>query len=250
MTKISVCSLFRDSNVWHNIKINQVESYFLNLRKQAKLNNIIFKFHCLEGDSRDNTLQTLEQYQKYYDVSIIKYDIGGSAPSSAGSNERRKLLSDVGNKCLHSALKDETDLILWMESDLIPVNNMLGQLLKSIEKIDWNNSGLIAPTAIINLQGQNCFYDGWAYEGISKEKWTVQDLGKFTSQPELIEMNAIGCASLINANNLRKYNIDFQDGCFPRMCELIRENNLKLFCQTNCFIQHPSSNGCIADRWI
>lgn len=249
MIKISVCSMFRDSNNWHGININQVDSYFSNLRKQSKLNNISFKFHCLEGDSKDNTLQTLEQYQKYYDVNIIKYDIGGSAPSSCGSNERRKLLSDVGNRCLHSALKDDTDLIFWMESDLIPINNMLGQLLKSISKVNWDQTGLIAPTAVIKLKNIECFYDGWAYEGINGEKWSVGDLEKFTNQPELIEMNAIGCAALINANNLRKYNIDFQDGCFPRMCELIRQNNLKVYCQTNCFIQHPSQVN-VAERWI
>lgn len=250
MKKISVCSMFRDSQKWYSKHINQVDVYFANMKSQALDAKCELEFFLLEGDSKDDTYLKLEQYSKFYNINLIKKDIGGSGPSSCGSEQRRKILSDVGNACLIPAIKSDNDLIFWMESDLLPTPGMLKNLLAYSEKPEWEQTGLISPVALILINGCiHGFYDGWAFEGIDGEKWDLQHTKKFC-EVKLREMKAIGCAALINANALRKHNITFEDGCFPRMCELLRENGFKLYCDSEIKIWHPSEHGCMEGRWI
>ena len=249
--KIAVCSMFRDSQYWNGQYINQVDLFFRNMYEQAKANNVEFEFFLLEGDSKDDTFQKIEQYTKYYDIHLIKHDLGGRPPSSDGGDDRRKILSEVGNICLDMALKSDNNYILWSESDLIPVNNMLGTLLSTIKNdINWDETVALAPIAIIRFRGMDSFYDGWAYEGIDGEKWSLHDLQKFLDYPSNNRpMKSIGCTALLNAKILRKNNINFADGCFPKLCTTSIEKGYKVFCNLNSAIRHPSS-ACIQNRWI
>lgn len=246
--KIAICSLFRDSQNWFGKPLNQVEKFFLNMREQEKLNNVEFTYFLLEGDSTDNTLYAIEQHKKYFNINLIKYDVKGSRPSSDGSEERRKLLSDVGNKCLNSAIDAGFDYILWSESDLIPHKNMLGSLLEKSKIVDWDKTVAIAPTAIIVLQDKECFYDGWAYEGIDGEKWSVPDLERFLKGPNPKPMKAIGCAALLNGKLLRENKIDFGDGNFPKLCKTSIDKGFQIWCDTSSIIVHPSQH-CYRGRW-
>lgn len=249
--KIGVCSFFRDSEVWINRNINQIDKYFNYLSQQEKLcDDVQLEYFLLEGDSKDNTFDKLKEYSLKYPVNLIKYEvINNSEVSSAGSDDRRKILSEVGNVCLKPAV-EKCDYILWMESDLIPYKSMLNQLIDSSQRVNWDKTLGISPVAIIKINKIDCFYDGWAFEGINGEKWGLNDLGKFRNHYALLkEMKTIGSCCLLNGKLLRENNIDFSDGCFPKMCKTARDKGYPVYCNIKCDIYHPSQ-ACINRRWI
>lgn len=246
--KLAICSLFRDSQRWNGIEINQVDLFFKNYNKQILNTDIELEFFCLEGDSKDSTYLKLEEYSKYFKINIIKCDVKGRAPCSDGGEDRRKLLSQIGNICLNSAIN--YNLILWTESDLIPSEGMIKQLLKDKEELNWKEIAAIAPTCTININGNNCFYDGWAYEGKDEQKWGVPELEKFRKNHKYLEMKSVGCCALLNGMILRNNKIDFGQGNFPELCRNSIEKGYKIYCNTQLDIIHPSDRGEILGRWV
>lgn len=248
--EIGVCSFFRDSQEFCGTKINQIPKYFQYLNQQeSECDGIKLKYYLLEGDSRDNSYEVLQQYSKQYPIHLTKLEIPNNTPvSSAGTDERRKVLSEVGNACLKPAVQEQ-DLVLWMESDLIPTKDMLYQLLERKSELNWDKTLAISPVAAIKIYNQECFYDGWAFEGINGEKWGLNDLQRFKNyNASLRPMKAIGSCALLNGKVLREENFDFSDGCFPKMCQIGREKGYRIYCDLLATIFHPSQF-CLNNRW-
>lgn len=201
-----------------------------------------FTYYLLEGDSKDNTREVIESYRPTHNLFLL-IDQSTTQVGSVVSGERFANLSRIGNLVLNSAKAGNDDLILWMESDLIPQQNMLKELIKWTQDINWNNTLAIAPVPTFDWNGFHQFYDTWAFEGSEGEKWGNQDLmGLMSYRNRLRPMNSIGSCALLNGKLLRKYNIDFGTGCFPELCQQGRRFGLKIYCDTMIKIAHPSQN--------
>lgn len=243
MSDIAVCSYFRDSNVWHGRDIGQVSRFFRQILSQKIEKDFIFSL--LEGGSKDGTLASIHQWKENIvsKVHLIEDEVVNTNVASTVSADRFKNLSRIGNKVLNQAKDFNTKYIFWQESDLIIGENLLHRLLAFTEEEPWQNTLAIAPVPMFSWQGQDLFYDTWAFEGSKGEKWGNPDLYKLMCyQDELRPMKSIGSCALLNAELLRKYNIDFGEGCFPELCKQGKSFGLNIYCDTGSMIKHPSEH--------
>jgi hypothetical protein len=252
--EIAVCAMFRDSQVWHGHNINQVDAFFERMNEQEKDAGVRLRYYLLEGDSKDNTREVLDKYATWLGsdrVNIIHHSVGGSPPASVATAERFAALSEVGNACLRPARDAGHTHIYWMESDLIPQPGLLSKLLDSQLALDTNDKVMaISPVAVIEPQGHRLFYDTWAFEGISGEKWSNFDLEALKRYPSRYRpMRAIGSAALLNGKALLQNKIDFGTGCFPALCASGRAMGYNIYCDLNLEVKHPC-NALIASRWV
>lgn len=239
---IAVCSYFRDSNEWHGKIISQVDRFFKQILNQ-NINNGRFKFSLLEGGSKDGTLASIRQWKENItsDVYLIEDEVVNTNVASTISANRFKNLSRIGNNVLNQAKDLNTKFIFWQESDLIIPDNLLSRLLSFTRENQWNHTLAIAPVPMFNWQGQDLFYDTWAFEGSKGEKWGNPDLYKLMCyHEELRPMKSIGSCALLNAELLIKYNIDFGEGCFPELCKQGKSFGLNIYCDTGSMVKHPS----------
>lgn len=238
--KIAACSLFRDSQEWYAKKINQVDRFF----KQLEQEKCITSYHLVEGNSIDNTYQSIMNWSNHTNtkVELIKHDVVGSEVASVVSVNRFKNLSTIGNLALESAKKVDADFIFWIESDFIFEQGLISNLLKFSEYNEelWQNSLGVCPVPRFG----NSFYDTWAFKGINGETWSNNDLEKFKKYPlTYLELSSFGSCALMNAKKIKEYNLSFGvDGCFPELCRQAKSFGLKLFCDTTQIIEHPSSD--------
>lgn len=244
---IAVCSYFRDSQTWEGVYINQVNKFFSFIRNQDKINPNDLEFFLLEGGSKDDTYQVLSEYglgSKLFtdkSIQIFKQEEDNTNVASIISEDRFKRLSKIGNKLLNAAKKSDNKYIFWMESDLIPPQNLLCNLLKWTEEEQWGKTLAIAPIPTFDWNGKHQFYDTWAFEGSKGEKWNNLDLYKLMDYKERLRpMNSIGSCALMNAELMRKYDIDFGEGCFPELCKQGRQYGLNIYCDLAIKIAHPS----------
>lgn len=242
---ISICSYFKDSVNWQGRNIDQVNKYFTNLLGQTGIHKERFKFFLLEGNSKDNTYENLLQYKENnlkYQFELEKFNIDGEVASVVSQN-RFSRLSKIGNKLLEKAKEDGRRFIFWMESDLIPPKDLMIRLFKWMMALrrKWHNTLAISPIPIFNWQGKKQFYDTWAFEGNFGEKWQNQDLDHIIHYREILRpMNSIGSCAILNADLLRKFNINFGEGCFPELCRQGKSHGLDIYCDTSLEIKHPS----------
>lgn len=246
---IAVCGYFRDSQTWNGVFINQVNKFFSFIRNQQNINKDDLEFFLLEGGSKDDTYKVLSEYgfaSKLFSnksIQIFQQEEENTNVASVVSEDRFKKLSKIGNKVLNAAKKSDNKYIFWMESDLIPPQNLLTELLSYTRENQWNKTLAIAPIPTFDWNGQHQFYDTWAFEGSKGEKWNNLDLFKLiTYKDRLRPMNSIGSCALINAELLRKYDIDFGEGCFPELCKQGRQYGLNIYCDVGLKIAHPSNS--------
>ena len=143
--ELGICSRFRDSMTWCDYEINHVPRFFSQILSQdsdlIKRGN--FAFFLEEGNSVDNTYETLLRYSKNAkniflaksDTSALQHVTSSSEPS------RFQELSKIGNRILEMA-KGKCDNILFIESDLIIRKNYLRQLYEGFEELP--DAGIIA----------------------------------------------------------------------------------------------------------
>ncbi len=249
---VAVCAMFRDSQSWHGLPINQVNLFFDRMAEQERDAGVRLSYFLLEGDAKDNTREVLEQRAAELPgrVTLITHNVGGRAPASIASQDRFLALSAVGNACLKPAVASGADLIFWMESDLIPSPGMLAGLLEATGESDWNQTLGVAPLALIEPHGQSLFYDTWAFEGENGEKWDNYSLKALATYPHRYRpMRAVGSSVLLNGKALREHNLDFGTGCFPALCEAGRAAGYGIYCDTKLEVRHPC-NVFLASRWV
>ena len=254
LTEIAVASYFRNSQTWHGRRIDQAHTYFANVEREAKSAGVTPRYYLLEGDSSDDTWETLCRYhdERPDQIHLTKYSVRDAPPiASIVSNDRFRTLSEVGNVVLRGARDSGADLVFWIESDLLPQENLLSGLMDATRILDWERVLAVAPVAVIAPGGHRLHYDVWAFEGSHGERFNNDDLGKLLASPfgRYWPMNAVGSCALLNGRALREAKIDFGDGCFPALCRAARDAGLNVLCDLAVRIEHPS-NFNVAGRWI
>lgn len=245
--KIGVCSFFRDSMNWYGHQINHVHNYFSQIGNQENAPEDIAVF-VLEGDSKDNTYETLLEYQKIHDnIFVIKDNVTFDVPVASTLNSNRfEQLSRLGN-ILFNASKWFCDYIVWIESDLLIPNNLLHSLLADIQFLE--NTGIVAP--ITMLKTQNQFYDTWGFINMDGSTWDngppfskVLDTDK-----RFIQMLSVGSCMIIDAKVLRDGASVGTNGCFRELCRQTCERAYNIYIDKQLTVWHPSSE-IVVNRWI
>lgn len=250
MVKINICSLFRDSEIWHGRLISQTSRFFSQLTQQRLTDGIeIGKVVCIYTYSEDDTLKKLEQEKNkgIFDVEIIEHGSNYGAVKSIVNQERLRELSSCGNVALESA-KDDCDYIMFCESDLIIYDIfLLSKLFLAFDKID--NLGIIAPLIFLdtNYLWQ---YDSFIFRSDNGSQWknNYPFSYDFNKYPQFVPMSSVGSCTLIKADLIRS-GVSFKDNAYLNLCKEIREKNHKVYCDKRSFVYHPSFL-LLNQRWI
>lgn len=242
---IAVCSLFRDSVVWHGRKINQVDRYFSQLKNQTYgFNNL--QVYCLEGESKDNTFDTLSKYSST-NVKIYKDDeVSDTVIESIEKQERLVNLSRIANNLLSKI--DYTDIshVLWIESDLI-INNRLIDDLLDVANLIQEESYIIAPYVYLQNH-KHINYDTWGFRHLDGERFKIHINKRDNVKSHLIKLSSVGSCALISADIL-KSGINFGSGCFVELCQSAINYGAGVYASPVVEILHPGTI-LMKNRWI
>lgn len=245
--------MFRDSQMWHMHPTHQVDLFFKNILEQEGIVREDLVFFLLEGDSLDDTWPTLLHYRRInpdLDIRLFRKSVPGPGVKSVVMKERFDNLSEIGNTIVRPA-REECDLILWCESDLLPPKNLLHELLKATEQEWWNDTLAVAPIPVINCYGSHkLMYDSWGFVDIDGKQYHNSPPEVFTKgKPKYLPMNSIGSCAILNGKRMREFGLDFGTYCFRALCDAGREKGLKIFADTELIIYHPG-NLIVEGRWI
>lgn len=245
--KINICSLFRDSQIWHGYTINQVDRYFKQLKAQEdflkskfeKFNGFIY--FCGEKDSKDNTREALLKYQiKNPNIHII--DTERNSKSVESTVDRVFGLSKVANSLLNPSLKIESDYTLWIESDIIlNSDDIIFGLLEKLQEKKENAS--ISPIIWTEtfIHNQKCFYDTWGFiceNGTPWKNFYPFNINYILSNFRYLEMSSVGSCVLTKSSFIQENQ--FGTGAFREFCENITKSGGKIFADKYIEIYHPS----------
>jgi len=248
-TNIKVGALFRDSQVWHNRYIGQVQRYFRQIDEQRtygtyKIDEIV----ASEGDSKDSTWEALQEEQKHRpNLKLIKMDGSNLAVQSTGGEERIKELSRLANEVLEQI--QDADYILWSESDLIwPNEHLILSLLNSFNEV--NDLGVVAPLIFLENEWR-VFYDTYIFRSTKDILWQNQHpwIHNFYEYDKYIPMNSVGSCTLIKGEAIRN-GARFGNTGFVDLCQNVRDLGLKVVANRSILIYHPNKNGYIQGRRV
>lgn len=253
MSNIAVASLFRDSMVWCGHQTNQVIRYFNQLNSQTLDASDRLRFYCLEGNSKDNTYDVLQDYSnKDERIILLKDEVPNAFPmKSSAETARFSHLGLLYRQLFDKILSDNwSDWILLIESDLIVGNNLIEVLL---DDHIYLGDYCAAISPIIMLEKHTLFYDTWGFIDTNGKGWSnyfpySEDIVK---PDRFIPMNCIGSCLLINTSIIKYNKINFDgDGEGHRsFCKKIRDAGHILCVDKMTTVWHPG-NACIESRWI
>lgn len=245
MNRVAVASMFRDSVTFHGHRIDQVGRFFRQLGGQQGLGELFdLSLHLVEGDSKDNTRQELEDHLARWPhgpTELLHHSVNAFPVASLEDPVRFRQLSAVANVAFRAARDSGADYVLWVESDLILNDDLITSLLGAFGP-GSDKLGAVAPLTRFLQSGCKSLYDVWGYRGLSGERWTNGDYLAFKGGSiRYRRMASVGCCALFDGNILRRLNADFGTGCFPALCETLRSNDYEVVCDMETEIEHPSS---------
>lgn len=170
---IAICSMFNNSIARGDLAcyIGQIET--LDYPSDD------ISIYAVEGDSSDGTYEALQRWARIdRRVHVSKLDMG-ALPMGSIENDARFLQGNrVGSYARWSALKDNPDRVLWIESDLIWYPDLLARLGTA-----WPGFDLVAPWVIAQTNGTGTralcelertrdlsFYDVWAFRHLADQR--------------------------------------------------------------------------------
>lgn len=257
MKELVVCSMFRDSMVWRNSKIRQVHRYFKQMKEQSVKPDI----YALEGDSIDNTYETVSWYaNNLAHITLVKCDINASRVTSDAEPKRYVELASLGNY-LFQKVSGKYKYCLWLESDLIIHNTGLIESLLDLIKSD-ENIGACAPMIYIQnilfrdgrlrRDGELCqlptiFYDSW---GFTSEVCDFKQVTPYDRPQGIIDGGSVGSCVMFDLEFAMANNIDFGiDGCLRELCMGFRNHGKTIKIDCDKWVLHPGT-AQVRGRWV
>jgi GT2 family glycosyltransferase len=230
---------------WGGIHINHIERYFHQIESQTNLNQNEIGFFLLEGDSKDNTADTLKIYaSERNNVKIFHQSATYGMVTSTDDPNRIASVSRLGTRLINEA-KEHCQYVMFVESDLIMPDNLISTLLSDIEQL---KAGIVAPIAM--LYAQNIFYDTWAFRNLDDSRWQGHHpFSHVIDQYErFIPMKSVGSCAIIDGEALRK-GANFNEGAFVELCNNVRSLGYEIYADKLLRIWHPSSS-LVNGRWV
>ena len=159
MTRILICLLFKNSNLWLSRFFDNIDSLINDRYSQE--NNIHYNISIVYGTSNDGTEEALKQRtEKYKTVSsLTKMDI----PERFNVLEKLAILR---NSFLHSNDIKKYDYLLMIDTDIMFDSISIKRLIRDIQNPNLDKPGIIAPMIFIEDFGfhkNELFYDIFAY---------------------------------------------------------------------------------------
>ena len=149
---INICTLMRNSEAYIDRFFTQVETELINTQ---------YRIIVGVGDSTDNTSDILV-HKMENDGRIHVFDVshGGKDYGSVINEQRFLQLAYSGNIVWSQSNLMESDVTIWVDSDLILEQYVLLALARNVsDSVDK----IFAPTVLMSTKRGPIFYDVWAF---------------------------------------------------------------------------------------
>jgi len=219
---LTVCSLFRDSTRY-------LDRYFAQVSSIYPLESTRFVF--VEGDSTDSTYQRLLKWRDgpfKANTQVIKHDQHIPYYGSVVHPKRLSCLAELANIAL-DAIPEETDYILWVESDLIFESDLVRHLLLL-------SGGKHAVAPYIITQKTRQFYDIWAFrkDGVQFNPHKPYIHG----ESHLFDVDSAGSVLLVPAR-FRSCRFKTENAIIG-WCENLKEEGCSIKAARDVVVWHPA----------
>lgn len=225
---VTLCSSFRTAT-------DYLQRYF---QQAQALDNALLdrgdtlRFVWGEGDSQDGTLTILQlMARELGNAEIVNCRHGGPVFGSIESKERFAQLAGVANT-IWAAIPDDTDAVIFVESDLIwDTATMIG-LLDGLTVYP-----AVAPM-IMDSPPKVTYYDVWG---------SRRNGLRFTKRPphhpdivvgQMLKMDSAGSCIAIRWKLAQGLYFPPED-CFVGLCRLLHEQGGEIWLDTNLTVHHP-----------
>jgi len=231
--KIAVCTLFRNNakDALHTFKQR------MEWKQQVGYKYDIIHV-CLEGDSIDDTYETIQSFQDRLNIILIKHDTGGPHYPSHAIPDRLITLGKLSNIVLERAMEENPSYILWLDSDVTIPKNYINRLLS-------HNKDVVAP--MFFFENSTYFRDTWGYR-VNNELFTNRyPYCKTYRNNELFEVDSVGLP-LISAKVI-KDGARFGDEEIVDLCRSIRALGYKIFVDPSISVTHPRNGTAVPKEY-
>lgn len=223
---VTLCSAFRSACGYLPRYFDQCHQLDALLHEQGHT----LRFVWGEGDSTDATLKTLQAATYRFKASIVDCTHGGQAYGSIESWARFKQLSHVGN-VIWAAIPEDTDAVIYVESDLIWEPVTLVKLLEALTVYP-----AVVPM-IMDSPPAETFYDVWGFRrnGIRFTK-------RFPFHADFWPHSVMQLDSAGSCMALRwklAQWLSFPEDCFVGFCRLLHEQGGELWLDPTLTVFHP-----------
>lgn len=223
---VTLCSAFRNATSYLNRYLDQCHQLDALLHTQGHS----LRFVWGEGDSTDQTLKTLQAATYRFKATICDCTHGGQVYGSIESWQRFKQLSHVGN-VIWAAIPDDTDAVLYVESDLIWEPTTLTKLLDALTVYP-----AVAPM-VMDSPPLESFYDVWAFRR-EERRFTK----RWPHHPDLVDDTPLQLDSAGSCMALRwklAQWLHFPDDCFVGFCRELYAQGGELWLDPSLTVYHP-----------
>ncbi len=254
MTKILICLLFKDSNMWLSRFFDNIDN-LLNDEFNQK-NNIEYNMSIIYGTSTDGTEKSLEsRIENHKEItSVTRMDI----PNRFNVLEK---LSILRNMFLHINDIKKYDYLLMIDTDIMFDTNSINQLIKDIQNPKLDKAGIVAPMVFVEDYGtykNTFFYDVLAYRmnglNFKHQKPYIPIIHHNNNKiyKRILEVDSVGSIYLIKSDIIVSnndicygtYTIDTIQGNKKYeseqvyLCEQVKKKGFKIYIDLNIRVFH------------
>lgn len=223
--RVTLCSAFRNASGYLQRYFDQAHALDLALHERGHT----LRFVWGEGDSTDATRRTLQAACYRFRANVVDCTHGGPAYGSIEDAQRFRQLAKVGN-IIWSAIPEDTDAVIYVESDLIWQPATLIGLLDRLADYP-----AVAPM-VLDKPPANSYYDVWAYR---------RNGVRFTKAPPfhpalngaMLKLDSAGSCMAIRWS-LAQW-LHFPDDCFVGFCRRLYEQGGELWLDPTLTVFHP-----------
>ncbi len=226
---VVVGSAFRDSQG------EQILRYRDQTRALAKhLTSLGFGFRIIaaEGDSTDNTRRFLRNHLVgpwNENLDLVDATHGGPKFGSTEQPERMAALTKVGNTILE-AVKEDDDILLYVESDLIWDVPTAMSLINLVQL----GTDVVAPMVFAG----EMFYDVYAFRKNGERFYGLPPYHPELKPEGLTEVDSVGSCLAMKAKIAREIRMP-PGGVLVGWCDEARKAGYKINVASQLRIQHP-----------
>ncbi len=250
MTKILICLLFKNSNMWISRFFDNLDNLLISEFNHK--NNIEYNISIIYGTSNDGTEEALKnRIEKYKEIiNLRRMDI----PNRFNILEKLAILR---NSFLHTNDLKKYDYLLMIDTDIMFDNSSINRLIRDIQNPKLDNPGIVAPMIFVEDYGlykDTFFYDVFAYriKGLNFKHikpYIPVVLTNNNKYKRIIEVDSVGSlylmkSDIFNGNSNKDiqygtYNVNtlYEDKKYESeqvyLCEQVRRNGFKIYVDLN-----------------
>jgi len=223
---VTLCSSFRNSCEYLQRYFAQIHALDTALHDRGHT----LRFVWGEGDSTDDTLKTLQAATYRFKAAITDCTHGGPAFGSIESQQRFQQLAYVGNQ-IWAAIPDDTDAVIYVESDLIWEPETMVGLLEMLTVYP-----AVAPM-ILDSPPKVTYYDTWGSRCSGL---------RFTKRPpyhpdivagQMLKLDSAGSCIALRWK-LAQW-LHFPEDCFVGFCRELHKQGGELWLDPSLICYHP-----------